>query len=249
MVTGFMLSRLRWVVRLGLFTLAVLTMVACERVPLLAPSGSSIGLVTTATALPVNGRTQIVAQVIEPAGTPPHSGTHITFTTTLGSIQPSEAETDSNGQATVTFFAGPESGTATITAISGGSVVASDKVLKILVGTAAAGRIALNANPTLVPALGGSSTIVAQVFDINGNVLPAAPISFSTTAGSLSSTISVTDNTGSASVVLTTSTEAVVTASVGATSSGGGGSTGGGGGTTTPPTTSSPTTASITVKV
>ena len=227
-------------------------MLACERVPLLAPSGSTIGLVTTATALPLNGTTQIVAQVIEPAGTPPHSGTHVTFTTTLGSIQPSEAETDSNGQATVLFRAGPDSGTATITAISGGSVVPSDKVLKILVGTAAVGKIVLNASPAQVPSLGGSSTITAQVFDVNGNGLSAAAVSFSTTAGTLDSTLVTTNGNGIAQVVLTTSVQAVVTASVGATATSGGGTgggTGGGGGGTTTTTPTGTASASVTVSV
>ena len=67
-------------------------MVACERVPLLAPSGSTMTLTSPTTALPVNGTAPIVVQVIEPSGTPPHSGTHVTFTTTLGTIQPSEAK-------------------------------------------------------------------------------------------------------------------------------------------------------------
>ena len=91
--------------------------VACQKVPLLAPTGSTITLTSLATALPANGSTDIIAQVIEPAGTPPHAGTHVTFSTTLGTIQPAEAETDINGQARVKFIAGGASGTATITAI------------------------------------------------------------------------------------------------------------------------------------
>ena len=114
MVTAFMLSRFCWPVRLALFTLAVIPMVSCERVPLLAPSGSTLTLTSPTTALPVNGTTRIGVQVIEPSGTPPHSGTHITFTTTLGTIRPAEAETDATGQAVVQFDAGSASGTATI---------------------------------------------------------------------------------------------------------------------------------------
>jgi hypothetical protein len=205
-------------------------MLACQRVPLLAPSGSTITLTTSTTALPVNGTTQIVAQVLEPAGTPPHSGTHITFTTTLGTIQPSEAETDINGQATATFAAGVASGTATITAISGGANVGANGALKILVGTAAVGKVIVNANPTLVPALGGSSTVSAVVFDVNGNALVSALVSFSTTGGVLSTSLATTDKTGTAQTTLTTSTSATVTASVGAAA------------TTTPPATGTPST-------
>ena len=59
--------------------------------------------------------------------------------------------------------------------------------IKIAVGSAAAGRLAVNANPTLIPALGGSSLISATIFDINGNALGGVPVSFATTAGSLDS--------------------------------------------------------------
>src|SRR5436190_10541501 len=82
--------------------------VACERVPLLAPTGSTITLTASTTALSANGSTILVAQVIEAAGTPPHSGTHIIFTTTLGRVVPPEVETDVNGRAAATFFAGGE---------------------------------------------------------------------------------------------------------------------------------------------
>jgi hypothetical protein len=196
-------------------------------VPLLAPSGSTITLTSSVNTLATGASTPIIAQVIEAAGTPPHSGTHVTFTTTLGTVQPSEAETDANGQAVVQFRAGNASGTATITALSGALASGSTgNTVKILVGTAAVGRVTLNASPALVPAIGGSSTIVAQVFDVNGNALPSAPVSFSTTAGTLNTTIATTDQTGVAQVVLTTNLKATVTASVGAA---------GGTSTTTPP--------------
>src|SRR4051812_11811126 len=76
--------------------------IACQRVPLLAPSGSLITLTTTVTTLPVNGTAAIYAQVIEPSGTPPQHGTHIVFTTSLGNVLPSEVETDVNGLASAT---------------------------------------------------------------------------------------------------------------------------------------------------
>ena len=89
--------------------LLLLAAVACEKVPLLAPSGSSIVLTAPTNALSASGTTTIVAQVLEAAGTPPHSGTHVTFTTTLGRIEPSEAATDTNGRVSVTFT--PDNGT------------------------------------------------------------------------------------------------------------------------------------------
>ena len=192
---------------------------SCQRVPLLAPSGSVISLTSAATVLPFNGTTTITGQVIEASGSPPHSGTHVTFTTTLGAIQPSDAQTDSSGIVRVTFSAGAQSGTATITAISGGSSVGSNGAVKILVGAAAVGRVNVTANPATVPATGGSSTISASVLDQNGNQLASAPVSFNTTAGTLSALLVSTDANGIAQTTLTTTTTATVTASVGASGS------------------------------
>jgi hypothetical protein len=209
---------------LGLAALAL--SVACQKVPLLAPTGSTITLTATTNALSANGTTPVIAQVIEASGTPPHSGTHVTFVTTLGRLDPSEAETDANGQVSSMFVAGGSNGTATITALSGGASTGATGSLKILVGTAAVANVAVTANPNPVPALGGSTTVAARVLDVNGNPLVATPVSFTTTAGTLSVNVVSTDGSGTAASVLTTSTQATVTASVGAQ---------GGSSTTTPP--------------
>jgi PKD repeat protein len=220
---------------------------ACEQVPLLAPAGSSITLTASTNALPLNGTTQIIVQVLEPSGTPPHSGTHVIFTTTLGRIEPSEVETDVSGRAVVTFNAGNASGTATISAASGGAQVAAEASLKIAVGAAAVGRVTVSANPASVSALGGSTTVTATVLDVNGNILPSAPVSFTTTAGTLSVEFVSTDQSGVARTVLTTSLEATVTASVGA--QGGSGGTGGGMDGETGGTTGGQASGSVTVKI
>jgi len=253
MFSVFMISRVRLGALILLPALFLLVETACQRVPLLAPSGSVITLTSSATVLPINGATFITAQVIEASGTPPHSGTHLTFTTTLGTIQPSDGETDTSGIVTVKFSAGTQSGTATITAISGGASVSATGAVKILVGAAAVGRVNVNANPATVPALGGSTTISASVLDQNGNQLATVPVSFITTAGSLSASQVITDANGIAQTTLTTTTTATVTATVGAQGStttppatGGGGT---GGTTPTPAPTSGQASASVTVGI
>jgi hypothetical protein len=223
----------------------------CEKVPLLAPTGSTITLTSATTALPINGTATIIAQVLESSGTPPHSGTRVTFTTTLGTIEPSEASTDTSGRVTVTFNAGTASGVAIIGATSGGATTSAgggvttgtggggttgggttsgDRSLRIAVGAAAVGRVSVSANPTSLSATGGASTITAHVVDINGNALSSTPVTFTTTAGTLSAATVTTDAGGVASTVLTTFQPATVTATVGAGSSNGsgGGTTGGG---------------------
>src|ERR1700754_3780190 len=82
---------------------------ACDKVPLLAPTGTRINLFPVTTTVSLNSEVQIIATVIEDgtpastgggstatptstagAGTPVQNGTVITFTTTLGRIEPSE---------------------------------------------------------------------------------------------------------------------------------------------------------------
>src|SRR6476620_845050 len=121
MLTAFMVSRplRRWFATAVLAGLS-LTIGACQKVPLLAPTGSTITVTAGSTALSVNGTTDITATVLEQAGTAPQDGTLVTFTTTLGSIEPLEART-SGGRVIVKFRAGTANGTAIITAISGGA--------------------------------------------------------------------------------------------------------------------------------
>ena len=92
--------------------------------------------------LPIAGSTDITAVVIESAGTPVQNGTVVTFTSSLGTIEPREART-SNGQVTVRYVAGTQSGTAKIGAFSGGS---KSEDLEILVGAAAAGACRVRAD-------------------------------------------------------------------------------------------------------
>ena len=161
---------------------AAVAAAGCDKVPLLAPTNSSIRLVATVTVVPTNATVEITAVVIESSGTPVQNGTVVTFTSSLGSIEPRDAQTD-NGQVTVTFNSGSQSGTAKIGAFSGG---AQAEELEILVGAAAAGAVSVRANPAIVPSTGGTTEIVATVVDTGGNPLRGAPVTFSTTFGQLS---------------------------------------------------------------
>ena len=217
MLSVFMISAFRLRVLLGVTvtTVLALTVASCEKVPLLAPTGSTITLSASASALPLGGTTNLVAQILEAAGTPPHDGTLVNFTTTLGTIQPSQVQTDINGRVSVVFSAGLSSGTATITASSGGATVAAANAVKIAVGAAAVGGITVGANPPTVPSSGGSSTIVATVTDSSGNLLNNVPVTFTVDNGSLSASVVNTDTTGKAQTILTTSKTSIVKASAG----------------------------------
>ena len=208
---------------------------ACDKVPLLAPSGTVITLFPAANVVPVNGQVEIVATVIENgttattppsngnggnggtgttsspgAGTPVQNGTLVSFTTTLGKIEPSEARTQ-NGQVRVKFVANGQSGQATITAFSGG---ASGKIENLLVGSAAAERVLISASPQTLGPAGGSAQISARVEDTSGAGVIGVPVTFNTDAGTLTATSVATDDTGTARTTLNTTRESTVTANV-----------------------------------
>ena len=221
---------------LGAAAVAIaIALVACDKVPLSAPTGSSITVTAPTRTLPLGGSTTISATVLEQAGTPVQNGTTVMFTSTLGRLDPSSALT-TNGIATTTFHAGSESGTAEIRATSGAAgsgastgtpttpatpgqpttPSASGNAVTITIGGANAAALTLSAAPTTLPSGGGSSVISAAVVDAAGNRIAGVPVVFSASAGSLSTASALTDESGVARVTLTTTNaESTVTARVG----------------------------------
>jgi hypothetical protein len=185
--------------------------------PLSAPTESTITLYANSTTVGLNGSVDITATVIESSGTPVQNGTVVNFTTTLGTIEPNEARTN-NGKAVAKLLAGTKSGTAEVRAFSGG--ISSGDPLAVTVGAAAAGKVELLANPSSLPAAGGVVQLTAVVSDAVGNRLSGVPVSFTTDAGVLTPTSSISDGNGEARAALSTTSKARVTASVvGGTSS------------------------------
>ena len=212
--------------------LAVLS-VGCDKVPLLAPTGSAITLSANSSTVPTNGTVGLTAFVMESSGTPVQNGTTVRFTTTLGTVTPTEAQT-TNGVAVATFNAGASSGVATIHAVSGAAAGGSGtsggtgtgtgttttgsnatNMVTITVGVAAAKTLAVNASPTSVGPNGGSVTVTATVLDANGGSLAGIPVTFSADHGNVSPATATTDASGQATTTLTTAAETKVTASSG----------------------------------
>lgn len=224
-----MLARPRFLAGIGLLSclVAATTVTACRNVPLLAPFASTIFLNASDNVVPLNGSTEITAMVFEGAlgastgdgsatlttgGGPVHNGTVVTFTTTLGRLEPAEAKTV-NGRASVRLVADGRSGVATIKAFSGSAAL--EENLTINIGAAAATRVTVTASPQALPGTGGSSLITARVEDQQGNGLRGVLVSFSTSAGNLSETSAQTGEQGTATTTLTTTQAATVKATTG----------------------------------
>lgn len=203
---------------------------ACDKVPLLAPTGTTITIIPTATSVANNSQMTIIATVIEhgtastgsgtststtsTGGTPVQNGTVVSFTTTLGHIEPAEART-SNGQVAVTLFTDNNSGTPTITAYSGGAS-ATNSTIKI--GTATVKTVTLSAQPSTLGSSGGSTTLTANVVNDQGSPVSGVPVTFSTDNGTLNPPTATTDASGNAKTTLTTNKTAKVSATSGTVS-------------------------------
>jgi PKD repeat protein len=222
----------------NLGVLAMLVAISCDRVPLLAPTNSTVTIDAGSRVVETGGSTSISAMVLEQSGTPVQNGTTVRFTTTLGRLEPVEAQTR-NGVATTMFFAGNDSGVAEVRASSGGSggssttttppstgdgttppttttTTANSNVVMISVGSAAVDTVTVRANPSSVSTSAGATVnVVATVVGVAGRLLPNIPVSFSATRGTLNSTTATTDAQGEARVTLTTNGDTDISVAAG----------------------------------
>lgn len=199
--------------------LTVAVVAACDRVPLTSPTGSTISLTIDKSILPINGQATVTAVVTESSGTPVHNGTTVTFQTSLGRMEPTEAQTV-NGKAVATFLAGSISGTASVSAFSGGARTSgngSSGGIEIKVGTAGADRISVRTEPNNIPISGGTVQVIAGLFDISNNPIISTPLTFTSDFGTLSANTAFTDGNGEARVQLTTNRTTRITVSAGGT--------------------------------
>jgi len=229
MITRVRRDDLLITIAVALLALAIpLGVASCDKVPLLAPTGTVITLLAPNDTAPPNSSIDIIATAIENgqapstgtgtgagtttgrsgAGTPVQNGTVISFTTTIGRIEPQEARTH-NGQVTVKLITGAQSGTATVTAFSGG---ATSNTVQVKIGSAAADHVLVTATPQTLSPTGGTSAISARVENASGAGVPGVPVTFTTDAGSVSPATSTTDESGVATTSLNTTQKATVTA-------------------------------------
>jgi hypothetical protein len=213
--------KLQLVAVAGLALLAV----TCEEVPMTAPAGTTMFLQANPPFVVANGGTSVVTALLtEPAGTLVPDGTVVMFFTDLGRVD-AEGKTR-NGVARVNFVSDSRSGTATVTAYSGGPAPAAagdvaaassatgtgSASITIDIGSKLPARVLVTADP---PVLSGSrsASITANVFDEFGNPVQHVPVIFQVAAvgtAPLQEVLSsggspqYTDSNGQASDTLTT---------------------------------------------
>jgi hypothetical protein len=183
--------------RVVLCVLAAATL-SCHQVILTAPPGSTMSVTANPTSIPAYGGVSIIsALVIEPAGTPVSDGTVVQFFTDLGVVE--EQGKTNDGVARVKLTSDSRSGTATVTALSGGGVsttgtpadtteaVASALAtsasgasgqVQVTIGSVLIESVYVTANPGRIVPPATQSEIVATAYDASGNPVPRVPIMF-----------------------------------------------------------------------
>ena len=129
------------------------------------------------------------------------NGTLITFTTTIGRIEPSEARTH-NGQVTVKLITGGDQRHSRPSPPIPAARRRRPPILKI--GTAAAKTVSVTTTPQSLGASGGTVQVVATVVDDGGSRVGGVPVTLSTDKGSISPSTATTDGSGNATATLTT---------------------------------------------
>ena len=84
-----MLRRISFICAALVATVAV----ACDTVPLTAPTGSTVTVSSANSFVQLGGTTEITAFVVESAGTAVQNGTTVHFSTNLGRVDPVDAQT------------------------------------------------------------------------------------------------------------------------------------------------------------
>jgi Big-like domain-containing protein len=169
--------------------LAVAPLSSCADAVLTAPPGSSMTLFANPDFIPATGGKSVISAVVtEPAGTLVPDGTVVQFFTNLGQIEP-QGKTH-NGVAQVNLLSDGRSGTAKVTALSGGSVSApsgasgatasvsgASSTVNVTIGPVPA-TVFVSAAPNRLTD-SRTSHISALVFDAQNNPVPNVQVIFS----------------------------------------------------------------------
>ncbi len=189
------MSTQRAFTQLLLLPALLLPLVGCSEGNPVAPVGSSLTLTANPATIAATGTSTITIIGRKPDGNPLGSGTEISLSTSIGSIDPL-VSTDSSGRATATFRGDGRTDTATITA----TTVAGDAMGTVDVSIQGA-VLNLSASPTRI-GVNGSSTITVQARRGDGQPLEAGTeIRFTTTLGTVTNT-STTNGDGVARATL-----------------------------------------------
>ncbi|WP_174599586.1 inverse autotransporter beta domain-containing protein, partial [Pseudomonas sp. A25(2017)] len=159
-----------------------------------------LSLVAAPGVIPADGTTTslLTATIVDTNGNPVGAGVPVTWSTTDGTLSMATSVTDANSKALVALKSSTKMGAATVTAKA--SAGEQNAKVEFSANSATAKVVDLTATPASIVANGtATSTLVASVEDANGNPVANAPVTWSTSTGTLSAASSSTDANGKAS--------------------------------------------------
>ena len=198
---------------IGLLSLcaAVVLAAGCgvDKNSMVAPTNSVVN-VGAATPLVVAGSaTPLTINLAGADGAPVPDGTEVWITASRGELDQQKTRTR-NGAATVTFRAPSESGPVQVVASSADVRGALD----LAITSAPVARIALSANPAVLPPAGGETDVVATVHGPDGQLVAGAPVKFKVNSGTVTPDTATSDANGVARARLKASADTTVNASI-----------------------------------
>ncbi|MEN0105538.1 MAG: Ig-like domain-containing protein, partial [Pseudomonas sp.] len=136
------------------------------------------------------------------------AGVQVAWSTTAGQLAGLSSITDATGTATMTLTSSTAVAIATVEASAG----AAHGLATVSFTAGEAASVALVATPTAIPADGSSTTtLTASLQDAHGNSVGAGvPVAWSSSAGELAVSSSLTDATGAATMALTSATDVTI---------------------------------------
>jgi hypothetical protein len=186
-----------------------------------APSGTILAVTANPSQVGLTGTATITVIGRKPDGTPLNPGTEIRLSTDIGTIT-STVTTDSTGDASAIFHADGRTGTATITATTGGSMATAKIQVGLGMGSKP-GTPLVTVSPSNVP-VNGSATVTVIARNADGSPAAAGQaVILTTTLGTLRNSRPLTRDDGTAMTTLDAGTQAgmaTVTAVFGASDPG-----------------------------
>lgn len=160
------------------------------------PAGQ-LQLTVTANTRTVGESVELRVEALDSYGNAIGAGVLVSFTTTLGEIQPTTAETDAASTVTATLTS-TQAGTAIMSAHSGD--IHNSAIVRFVPGPTE--RITVTANPPAIPVDGATSQILATLTDRYGNRAgDGITVTFDSSRGTLSP-VTATTVAGQATAVL-----------------------------------------------
>jgi hypothetical protein len=170
------------------------------------PAVSSVSVTSSSATILADGSTTAdITAMVRDASNNLLSGVAVAFTASSGGVAVTQATTDATGVAKATLSTAGDSSIRTITVTATASGVAGTANVSVIAPPpppTAATMTLITSSPTITSSGATTATVTAIVRNANNQFLADVPVQFSSTSGGLNVTQGTTDDSGTATAVL-----------------------------------------------